>query len=115
MVDNLLSNSLKYHQPDPAPHVTIRCQAQGGHEVLAVQDNELGLDVSQSRNELFAVFQRLHTHVEGAELGLYMVKKIVGNLGTYRGRKPAWARHHISRVFPTLKPDLTHGAVLSPA
>ena len=31
--------------------------------------------------QLFAMFQRLHTHVEGSGLGLYMVKRMVENAG----------------------------------
>jgi signal transduction histidine kinase len=45
-----------------------------------VQDNGLGLEQGQQAR-LFQLFQRLHTHVEGTGLGLYMVKKIVENAG----------------------------------
>jgi signal transduction histidine kinase len=45
-----------------------------------VQDNGLGLDLTRER-ELFSMFQRYHTHVEGSGIGLYMVKKIVENAG----------------------------------
>lgn len=36
----------------------------------------------QQQDKLFALFQRLHTHVEGSGVGLYMVKRIVGNAGS---------------------------------
>jgi signal transduction histidine kinase len=45
-----------------------------------VQDNGLGLDARQ-RQRLFSLFQRLHTHVEGTGVGLYMVKRMVENAG----------------------------------
>ena len=48
--------------------------------MLAVQDNGLGLDQTQ-QGRLFQVFQRLHTHVEGSGVGLYMVKRLVENAG----------------------------------
>jgi len=47
---------------------------------LTVQDNGLGLN-AQQQTRLFQLFQRLHTHVEGTGLGLYMVKRIVENAG----------------------------------
>ena len=47
--------------------------------MLRVQDNGLGFDVAEVKGKLFGMFQRLHTHVEGSGIGLYMVKKIVEN------------------------------------
>ncbi|MGY2134499.1 PAS domain-containing sensor histidine kinase [Hymenobacter sp. HD11105] len=81
VVYNLLSNALKYHHPDRPPQVRLRYFRQAGNHVLRVQDNGLGLDLSQGTDKLFGMFQRLHTHVEGSGLGLYMIKKIVDNAG----------------------------------
>jgi signal transduction histidine kinase len=77
---NLLSNALKYHHPDRSPQIRITCAAEGDELVLTVQDNGLGVKELQLKH-LFQLFQRLHTHVEGSGLGLYMVKKIVENAG----------------------------------
>ena len=78
---NLLSNAIKYAAPTRLPRVQLRCHpgASGG-AVLTVQDNGLGLDAGQQA-KLFGMFRRLHTHVEGSGIGLYMVKKIVENVG----------------------------------
>ena len=46
-----------------------------------MQDNGLGIDLTQGEERLFAMFQRLHTHVEGTGMSLYMVKKMVKNAG----------------------------------
>jgi PAS domain S-box-containing protein len=80
VVYNLLSNALKYHHPDRVPQVRLLSRPQGHHLVLEVQDNGLGLDLTR-KHELFTMFQRYHTHVEGSGIGLYMVKKIVENAG----------------------------------
>ena len=48
--------------------------------MLTVQDNGLGLSEPQQR-QLFGLFQRLHTHVEGTGVGLYIVKRLVENGG----------------------------------
>jgi PAS domain S-box-containing protein len=80
IVYNLLSNALKYCHPERQPEVRISCRSQGSYLVLEVQDNGLGLDLARER-QLFAMFQRLHTHVEGSGIGLYMVKKIIDNAG----------------------------------
>jgi PAS domain S-box-containing protein len=80
VVYNLFSNALKYRHPDRVPQVRLLSRTQGHHLVLEVQDNGLGLDLARD-HELFAMFQRYHTHVEGSGIGLYMVKKIVENAG----------------------------------
>ncbi|TDN40199.1 hypothetical protein A8B98_15045 [Hymenobacter sp. UV11] len=80
IVFNLLSNALKYHAPDRLPVVHIRAYPTADAVLLTVQDNGLGLStVQQSR--LFTMFRRLHDHVEGSGVGLYMVKRIVENAG----------------------------------
>ena len=81
VVYNLLSNALKSRHPDRVPRVRLGYQRQEGYHVLRVQDNGLGLDVATAADKLFGLFQRLHTHVEGSGIGLYMVKKMVENGG----------------------------------
>ncbi|RYU76725.1 PAS domain-containing protein [Hymenobacter persicinus] len=77
---NLLSNAIKYRHPARVPHVQVRCRAETGYSVLSVQDNGLGL-LPEQLTELFEMFRRLHSHVEGSGLGLYMVKRSVENAG----------------------------------
>ena len=81
IVYNLLSNALKYRYPDRPPLVELRCRStENGPVVLDVQDNGLGLTTVQ-QGKLFGLFRRLHDHVEGTGIGLYMVKRIVENAG----------------------------------
>ena len=83
IVYNLLSNAVKYRDSGRTPVVQLRAHREAGAEanvVLEVQDNGLGLDTAQQA-KLFGMFQRLHAHVEGSGVGLYMVKKIVENAG----------------------------------
>ncbi len=80
IVYNLLSNAVKYQAPDRPPVVELRCHRHGTTVVLEVQDNGLGLN-SHQQSRLFGMFQRLHDHVEGSGIGLYMVKKMVENAG----------------------------------
>jgi PAS domain S-box-containing protein len=80
IIYNLLSNALKYRAPDREPVVQLRCHRSQHKVLLEVKDNGLGLSEGQQR-QLFRMFQRLHSHVEGSGVGLYMVKKIVENAG----------------------------------
>jgi signal transduction histidine kinase len=80
IVYNLLSNALKYRHSARPPVVELRCRRTGGAVVLEVQDNGLGLTEGQ-QSRLFGLFQRLHDHVPGTGIGLYMVKRLVENAG----------------------------------
>ena len=80
IVYNLLSNAVKYQDPARLPLVQLRCYRRGTAVVLEVQDNGLGLNALQ-QGKLFQMFVRLHDHVPGSGIGLYMVKKIVENAG----------------------------------
>jgi signal transduction histidine kinase len=77
---NLLSNALKYHDPSRTPEVRVTSRVEDPYVVVAVQDNGLGLDLTRE-HQLFMMFRRMHTHVEGSGIGLYMVKKMVENVG----------------------------------
>lgn len=80
IVYNLLSNAFKYRDPARPSVVQVRAERLPHAVVLRVQDNGLGLSASQ-QSRLFGLFQRLHTHVEGTGVGLYIVKRLVENGG----------------------------------
>ncbi|MEQ6118286.1 ATP-binding protein [Reichenbachiella sp. MALMAid0571] len=76
---NLLSNSIKYKSYDRPPVVHIETGKINGKKVLTVKDNGLGIDLNKDKEKLFAIFKRLHSHVEGTGIGLYAVKRIIEN------------------------------------
>ena len=77
---NLISNAVKYRSPERALLIRIHSQMQGEYYCLTVADNGLGMDMRQEE-KIFALFKRLHNHVEGTGIGLYMVKKMIENAG----------------------------------
>ena len=80
VVYNLLSNAIKYRAPGRPAQVQLRAHCAPEHLILEVQDNGLGLTDDQ-QGRLFGMFRRLHTHVEGSGVGLFMVKRLVENAG----------------------------------
>ncbi|MCC9134921.1 PAS domain S-box protein [Pontibacter silvestris] len=78
---NLLSNALKYSSPGLSPVVTIKTEMPDADTLmLSVADNGLGFETSQKK-KMFSMFKRMHTHVEGSGLGLYLVKRMLDNTG----------------------------------
>ncbi|MHC2991675.1 hypothetical protein OB13_08785 [Pontibacter sp. HJ8] len=80
VVYNLISNALKYKSPDRKPHIVVATEMTPGHLILSVTDNGLGIDMA-NEVKIFSMFKRLHDHVEGSGIGLYIVKRIVENAG----------------------------------
>jgi PAS domain S-box-containing protein len=80
IIYNLLSNAIKYRHPERPLEIAIRCYNQDTATLLEVQDNGLGLTPEQ-QGKLFGMFRRLHAHVPGSGVGLYMVKRILENAG----------------------------------
>lgn len=77
---NLLTNAIKYRKPDTPLQILIRSYKKGSNIVLSVKDNGLGLSKSQ-QSKLFKMFKRMHSHVEGTGIGLYILKRIAENSG----------------------------------
>jgi signal transduction histidine kinase len=80
IVYNLLSNAVKYRAAERPSQVRVHAAQTASGVVLTVQDNGLGMSEVQQR-QLFGLFQRLHTHVEGTGVGLYITKRLVENAG----------------------------------
>ena len=83
MLYNLLSNALKYAMPGRAPHIRVSTAAAAAEDrvVLVVQDNGRGIDLTRHSKELFQLFRRFHPDVEGSGMGLYLVNRLVHQVG----------------------------------
>jgi len=101
LIGNLLSNAVKYCSPDRPPLVRLRCYRVGAATVLDVQDNGLGLQPAQ-QTKIFGMFQRQHTHIEGAGIGLYTVKRLIEKAG---GTLTVRSEIGIGSTFTTFLPD----------
>ncbi|SDM40766.1 PAS domain S-box-containing protein [Catalinimonas alkaloidigena] len=77
---NLLSNAVKYRSPERRLRVKIHTFQSKNKVHLTFVDNGLGIQPHQL-SKLFKLFKRIHTHVEGTGIGLYMVKRMLENSG----------------------------------
>ncbi|WP_445452538.1 sensor histidine kinase [Flavobacterium sp. 25HG05S-40] len=92
LLQNLITNSLKFKKPEESPRITIKgnhikydesmtfLQIQGDHYHIEFSDYGIGFE-SDYKERIFELFQRLHTReeFEGTGIGLTIVKKIVNN------------------------------------
>jgi PAS domain S-box-containing protein len=77
---NLITNAIKFRSPQRKPVIKISTSTTKEGVLLTVEDNGLGL-APDEKNKLFIMFKRLHDHVEGTGVGLYIVKRIVEAAG----------------------------------
>jgi signal transduction histidine kinase len=78
---NLISNAIKYRDPDRHPVIKVKTKLEKDFVVLSVTDNGLGIDLAKYKSSMFSLYKRFHLHMEGKGLGLYLVKTQMIALG----------------------------------
>jgi PAS domain S-box-containing protein len=78
---NLISNSIKYRQPQINTLIEIRSHLEKNKLQLVFTDNGLGIDLERNSGDVFGLYKRFHTNIEGKGMGLFMVKTQVETLG----------------------------------
>ncbi len=78
VLQNLISNALKFRRPDTSPRVRIAAEDLGPVWRVEVADDGIGIK-PQYRKRVFEMFERLHTSEEysGTGIGLAIVERIV--------------------------------------
>jgi PAS domain S-box-containing protein len=79
---NLISNSIKYKQPNADLVIRITSSPMSDGTKLVFSDNGMGIDLKAQGSKVFGLYRRFHPkHAEGKGMGLYMVKTQVESLG----------------------------------
>ena len=81
IIQNLLTNALKYRSPQRKPHVIVKTELQGPSTVLRVSDNGLGIDMKLFGDKLFGLHKTFHEHKEARGVGLFLIKTQIEALG----------------------------------
>jgi signal transduction histidine kinase len=82
VVQNLLTNAIKFRKPDIPPEIIISAERRASDWLFSVRDNGIGFD-SKYSDRIFQVFQRLHTvgRYPGNGIGLSICRRIVEHHG----------------------------------
>ena len=78
VLQNLISNALKFHRENEPLRVRVRAEARDARRcVVTVEDNGIGFD-DKYADRIFGTFQRLHGRgqYEGTGIGLSIARKI---------------------------------------
>lgn len=74
IVQNFLSNAIKYRRPDVDSHIIFESAWENDKKVLYVKDNGLGIDMERHKESMFKLYKRFHRSHSGKGMGLFIVK-----------------------------------------
>lgn len=80
ILQNLLTNSIKYRNPDKKLKIEISTHYDGEYTYLYVRDNGIGFDSDAMGQKIFRLYERLNYNIEGKGLGLYLIKTQIESL-----------------------------------
>lgn len=74
IIYNLISNAIKFRSHQRPLQIQFESFLDNQIITVKVTDNGMGIDLVTQKANLFKMYKRLHSHVEGKGLGLYLVK-----------------------------------------
>jgi PAS domain S-box-containing protein len=80
VIDNLISNALKYGMDAKTPELRISGERTGDEIRIRVADNGAGID-PKYHDRVFRIFERVNTTQGGTGIGLAIVKKVMTKFG----------------------------------
>jgi light-regulated signal transduction histidine kinase (bacteriophytochrome) len=112
VLQNLISNALKFRRPEVSPVVTVTAELSGENVKIVVSDNGIGFE-SRYNRRIFRVFERLHGRSEypGTGIGLALCRKIAERHG---GMIVADGEPGVGSTFTVTLP-LRHASIVAAA
>lgn len=81
IMQNLLSNALKYSAAERTPVIHFETNSINNNIELTVSDNGLGIDLSKNKSHIFGLHKTFHKHPEAKGIGLFLTKAQVEAMG----------------------------------
>lgn len=109
LLQNLISNGLKYHRPGQTPHIHIAAQETPQDILIQVHDDGMGIE-PRFLKQIFDPFRRLHSwdEIKGSGLGLAICKKIAeGNSGILTVQSTLGEGSVFTLQLPKVQPSTT--------
>jgi signal transduction histidine kinase len=103
LMQNLVSNAIKYRDPQRTPEIRIEAHHTGAEYQISVQDNGMGI-AAEYHERIFGLFKRLHTRqqIPGSGIGLALCRKIMER---HNGRLMLESEPGKGSVFTFVLPD----------
>lgn len=81
ILQNLLTNALKYSHPDRKPFIRCYTLKDRNHIYLIFEDNGIGIDLDRYGDKVFGMYKTFHQNPDAKGIGLFITRNQVEALG----------------------------------
>lgn len=81
ILQNLLTNSLKYRHMDRQPVITCRSIRDHDHIYLTFEDNGIGIDLDRYGDKIFGMYKTFHENSDSKGIGLFITRNQIEAMG----------------------------------
>ncbi len=78
---NLMTNAVKYRDPEKSAQIIVRTEPRRKRIVLHIEDNGLGIDMKKNGEKLFGMYKTFHHHPESRGIGLFITRNQIESMG----------------------------------
>ncbi|MES2279714.1 MAG: ATP-binding protein [Bacteroidota bacterium] len=81
ILQNLLTNAIKYKHPDRKPVINILTRKVGNEIYMTFEDNGIGIDMKRYGDQVFGMYKTFHQNSDSKGIGLFITRNQVEALG----------------------------------
>lgn len=81
ILQNLLTNSLKYRKIERQPVITCRTIKDHDHIYLLFEDNGIGIDMDRYGDKVFGMYKTFHQNPDSKGIGLFITRNQIESMG----------------------------------
>jgi PAS domain-containing protein/two-component sensor histidine kinase len=81
IMQNLLTNALKYRHPDRVPEIKIRTIKDQNHVYMTFEDNGIGIDLERYGDKVFGMYKTFHQNADAKGIGLFITRNQIESMG----------------------------------
>ncbi len=81
ILQNLLTNAIKYRHPDRQPVIKCRTIKDHDHIYLLFEDNGIGIDMERYGDKVFGMYKTFHQNTDAKGIGLFITRNQIESLG----------------------------------
>lgn len=78
---NLISNAIRYRNSEVQLEIKVGFEQDEDYTRVYVQDNGLGIDLTEHKDRMFKMYSTLHNHPDGRGVGLFISKNQMESTG----------------------------------
>lgn len=78
---NLLTNAIKYRQPNIPPIIEMFCAKEAGKTIFKIKDNGKGINLEKYGADLFGMYKTFHENSNAEGIGLFITKYQIESMG----------------------------------